>query len=86
MMVPAVQELGEGTVEHVVGLVGRITPDQVDREVVGGPERRCERRGGRCGQLGEPHQRDLGAPDRDSVADGVETATSGTAGQLCVLA
>ena len=78
--------LGEGALQHGIGRLPVEAGDEVDREVVGGPEGgpQVGRRGRRHpGGLGE---RDLAGPGDDGVALLVEPPAPRTAGELQVLA
>ncbi len=64
VVVATVEELGEGAVEDVMGLVGRVAAHQVDGQVVRGPERRRRSGAGEvasaasvrtCDTVGRPH-------------------------------
>ena len=82
---PICEELGEGAVQHVVGLLGGVVAHQVDRHVVGGPE------GGgqvvRAGR-GEPRdalERHLPLVDDDGVPEGVDPPPARATRELGVL-
>ena len=74
--------LGEGALQHGAGGLPVEAGDEVDREVVGGPEGRPQvgRRGRRHpGGLGE---RGLAGPGDDSMALFVESPAPGTSREL----
>ncbi len=77
--------LGEGQVEQMVRLVGRIASYEVHRHVVGWPKGRGEGERPSHHQRGNLLEGDVGRPEHQGAAVLVDATASGTAGQLGVL-
>ena len=83
---PVGEELGEGGVEELVGLVRCVVPDEVDRHVVGGPERRGQVVGPCCSEPGDAFERHLPLVNHHGVAETIDASAARPARQLGVLA
>ena len=79
------QELRERAVQHLVRLLGRVVPYEVDRHVVRGSKRRAEIVSPRRRQSRDPLERHLTLVQHDRMAERVDPTTARPPGELRVL-